>query len=139
MEGLADGTMDAIATDHAPHHIDEKNVEFPAAANGLVGFETAFALAYTRLVLTGRLSLGQLVEKMRQNPARILSLPLAEGLHEGEEADLAIVDLKKTWTVTRDGLHSKSKNSPYLGMELTGKVMYTLLGDRVIVRRGALE
>ena len=137
--GLADGTIDIIATDHAPHHIDEKNVEFSRAARGLVGFETAFGLAYTYLVLTGTLTVEQLAQKMSKNPARLLNLNNGEGtIAVGKPANLTIVDLERAYSVDPEKLHSKSKNTPFGGFELRGAVSYTVANGNAVVRQGVL-
>ncbi len=127
--GLQDGTIDCIATDHAPHHVDEKRVEFAQAANGLVGFETAFGLSYTYLVETGKLTLSQLVEKMSLNPGLILGV--GTRLAEGECADITVVDLNKEYTVRVADFLSKSKNSPYDGWKLKGSVVHTIVDGRI--------
>ena len=129
IEGLKDGTIDCIATDHAPHHIDEKRVEFAQAANGLVGFETAFGLSYKYLVETGALTLSQLVEKMSLNPGMILGI--GTRLAEGECADITVVDLNKEYTVEVAKFLSKSKNSPYDGWKLKGSVVHTIVDGRI--------
>ncbi len=131
--GLKDGTIDVIATDHAPHHKDEKNVEFNVAANGIVGFETALSLGITYLVDTGVLTMQQLVEKMCVNPANIL------GLNKGslgieKPADIIVVDKDEKFVVDINEFQSKSNNSPYHGYNLNGKVHYTIVGGEVVVR-----
>ena len=138
--GLADGTIDVIATDHAPHHADEKNVEFQRAARGIAGFETAFGLAYTYLVLPGYLSLGQLVEKMSVNPARLFKLDAsgAGTLKVGGPADLTIVDLENEYIAAPENFRSKGKNSPFGGFFLKGSVMYTIIDGVAVVRQGVL-
>lgn len=133
LEGLADDTIDVIATDHAPHHIDEKRVEFAVASNGIVGFETAVPLSITYLVKKGILSYHKLVEKMALNPARILGLNKGI-LDEGRHADITIIDVDEEFTVDVDRFHSKSKNSPFGGFKLYGTVYYTIVGGRVVVR-----
>ena len=129
--GLVDGTIDCIATDHAPHHADEKNVEYPLAASGMVGFETAFAVCYTELVEKGYMDLPRLVSLMTCKPARILNLP-AGTLAPGARADIALVDLARSWTVDAAKLHSKSKNTPFDGRTYTGRVKRTLCAGRTI-------
>lgn len=133
IEGLRDGTIDVIATDHAPHHPDEKNVEFNLAANGLVGFETALPLAVTYLVRPGILSMEKLVEKMCVNPSRILGLNKGV-LEVGRAADITITDIDEEFTVDIKSFNSKSKNSPYDGFRLFGTVCYTLVEGRIVVR-----
>ncbi|MCX7922948.1 MAG: dihydroorotase [Clostridia bacterium] len=137
IEGLKDGTIDVIATDHAPHHIDEKNVEFNLAANGMVGFETALPLAITYLVKPGILTMEQVVEKMCVNPSRILGLNKGT-LEVGKGADITIVDINEEYTVDVQKFESKSKNSPFDGFKLTGKVYYTIVNGKVVVREGFL-
>lgn len=131
IEGLKDGTIDMIATDHAPHHKDEKNVEFALAANGLVGFETAFSLAVTHLVKPGYLTLEQLVDRMSLAPSKMLGIPKGT-LSEGADADITLVDLNEDYVVDINEFKSKSKNSPYNGHKLTGKVKYTIVGGNVV-------
>jgi len=131
--GLKDGTIDAIATDHAPHHIDEKDVEFDAAMNGIVGLETSLPLSL-RLVDEGVLTLEQLIEKMTCNPSNILGLNRG-GLKAGSVADITVIDPSAEWTVDADKLASKSKNSPFLGWKLKGAAASTILGGRVVYRR----
>ncbi|MCX7715710.1 MAG: dihydroorotase [Clostridia bacterium] len=136
-EGLADGTIDAIATDHAPHHIDEKNCEFAIAANGIVGFETALSLGITYLVNEGVLSINQLIEKMSANPADILGLNKGS-LMVNRPADIVIFDTDEEYTVNVSGFESKGKNSPYDGWKLKGRVQYTIVNGRIVVNQGIL-
>jgi dihydroorotase len=137
IEGLKDVTIDVIATDHAPHHADEKNVEFDNAANGIVGFETALALGITYLVDTGHLTLNELVKKMTLNPSNILSLNKG-ALNVDKPADITIIDPKKSFTVDVNKFESKSKNSPYNDFKLNGTVLYTIVGGDLVVREGVL-
>lgn len=130
IEGLTDGTLDCIATDHAPHTPEEKS-DFEKAPNGSVGMETSFAVANTYLVKTGVLTLGQVVEKMSVNPAKLLGID-AGTLAVGAPADIALIDPDEQWTVDTDRLHGKSKNTPFKGMTLTGKVKRTLLGGKTV-------
>ncbi len=132
IEGIADDTIDIIATDHAPHHRDEKTVEFSLAASGLVGFETALPLALTYLVKPGIISISKLVEKMSLNPAKILSIYKGT-LEVGSAADITIADLEDEYTVDISKFQSKSKNSPFDGMRLSGSVWGTIVNGRVIV------
>jgi dihydroorotase len=138
--GLADGTIDIIATDHAPHHIDEKNVEFSKAANGFAGFETAFGLAYTYLVLPGILTLGQLAHKMSAAPAALFRLDAvgAGAIAAGKPANLTIVDLEREWVVEPGQFSSKSKNSPFGGYILKGAAVYTIVDGKAVVRQRVL-
>jgi dihydroorotase len=130
IEGLQDGTIDAIATDHAPHHQDEKNLEFALASNGIIGFETALGLGYTALVRTGRLDLVRWLRAMTCRPAAILHQPFGT-LQEGGPADLVLIDLERPWRVERAGLASKAANTPYLGWELYGRAVMTLCAGRI--------
>ena len=129
--GLRDGTLDCIATDHAPHLIEEKDVEFGAAANGMIGLETALSLA---LQIFGN-NPAKLVEKMAINPARILGIKKGT-LALGADADVIVVDPDKKWIVTPESLGSKSKNTPWMGKELTGKVLHTIVGGNWVVKDG---
>jgi dihydroorotase len=133
IEGLKDGTIDIIATDHAPHHRDEKNIEFSLASNGIIGFETAFGLAYTMLVKPGHLTLSDLVEKMSVNPAKLLRLVAGGSIENGRPADITIVDTEKAYKVDVKSFKSKAANSPFDGYELTGAVEYTIVGGNVVV------
>lgn len=132
IEGIADDTIDIIATDHAPHHIDEKAVEFSLAANGMIGFETALPLALTYLVKPGFITVSKLVEKMSLNPARLLSISKG-ALEVGGAADITIADISDEYTVDVSKFQSKSRNSPFGGMKLTGSVWGTIVNGRVIV------
>lgn len=133
--GLADGTIDMIATDHAPHHVDEKNLEFGYAANGMVGFETALPLALTYLYHTGRMSLEDIVAKMTVNPANMLKL--AKGsLTVGKAADVTVFDPNEAYTIDISKFESKSKNSPYNGYAVKGAVKYTIVDGKIVVYDG---
>jgi dihydroorotase len=129
-EGLADGTIDVIASDHAPHNSVEKDVEFDQAANGMIGLETSLSLSL-KLVEKGLLSLGDLVTKMAINPARILRVDYG-GLRPGSPADLTIIDLEEKFTVDVNTMQSKSRNSPFNGWELKGKAVLTMVGGKVV-------
>jgi dihydroorotase len=137
IEGLKDGTIDIIATDHAPHHIDEKRVEFNLAANGMVGFETALPLAITYLVKPGHLTMQQLVDKMCINPSRILGLNKGT-IEVGRQADITIVDLDDEYVVDLEKFQSKSKNSPFNGYKLYGTVNSTIVNGKAVVREKVL-
>jgi dihydroorotase len=129
-EGLADGTIDAIATDHAPHNEDGKNVEFALAAFGTTGLETAFAAGNTYLVNTGVVTLSGLSRLMTARPAEILGLEGVGAIEKGAIADITVVDLNAKWTVDRNKAVSKSKNTLFHGRELKGRVVYTIVdGD----------
>ena len=130
-EGLKDGTVDVIATDHAPHLVEEKEKEYNAAPFGIIGLETALGLVIKELVQTGTLTLMGAIAKLTINPARILRIN--RGLiKEGARANLTIFDLKKKWLVREDEFFSKSQNSPFLGWELPGKVEWTIVGGKVV-------
>ena len=131
--GLKDGTIDAIATDHAPHHLDEKDVEFDAAMNGIIGLETSLPLSL-KLVEEGVLTLDQLIEKMSCNPSDILGLQRGT-LRSGTAADITVIDPAARWTVDADTLASKSKNSPFLGWDVQGAAACTVLAGRVVYKR----
>ncbi|MEE0913026.1 MAG: dihydroorotase [Ruminococcus sp.] len=130
INGLMDGTLDAIATDHAPHTPEEK-ADFVKAPNGSIGMETSLAVGITCLVKRGLLTLDKLVEKMSVNPAKILGIN-AGTLAVGASADIALVDLDEEWTVDVDKLHGKSKNTPFKGRRLYGKVKKTILSGNVV-------
>lgn len=131
IEGLKDGTIDIIATDHAPHHFDEKNVEFEKAANGIVGFETALALSYTGLVEKGHLSFQQMIEKLTVNPAEMLKIDKGT-LEEGKTADIILVDFDNEYKVDVSKFVSKGKNSPFDGFKVKGRVMMTIVGGKFV-------
>ena len=134
LEGIADGTVDVIATDHAPHHADEKMVEFDRAPFGIVGLETAVPLVFERLVHTGRISLGRTIELLSVNPARVLHLP-GGTLAEGAPADITVLAPDLPVTVSAAALRSKSKNTPFDGWTLRGGVVATIVGGRIVYRR----
>jgi dihydroorotase len=127
-QGLADGTLDAIATDHAPHAVTDKEVEFDRAANGIIGLETALPLSL-QLVADGVLDVNDLIERMCKAPARIMGLEC--GLRPGMSADLTLIDPIKEWIVTPEILKSKSKNTPFEDWTLKGKAVMTIVEGRV--------
>lgn len=131
IEGLKDGTIDMIGTDHAPHHADEKEMEFGLANNGIIGFESAFALGYTYLVLAGHLTLPQLVAKMSTRPAELLRQKTGH-IEPGYPADLALVDLKKPFFFDKHASASKARNTPFHGWLLQGQVKMTLCDGKVV-------
>jgi len=131
IEGLIDGTIDCIASDHAPHAEEEKDVEFDEAPPGMIGLQTTLGLVKTYLIDKGYLSWADAIRKMTKNPARILNLP-GGTLQVGAAADITIIDSDKKWTVNKKEFRSKSKNSPFIGWKLSGKVMYTIMGGRVV-------
>jgi len=131
MEGLRDGTLDVIATDHAPHHYDEKEQAFDDAPNGIVGLETAVGLMLTHVVGKGVLDLSALVERMSVQPARAFGLP-GGTLTEGAPADVTVLDLDAAWTVDAEAFESRSRNTPFGGWDLTGRAVMTVVGGRVV-------
>lgn len=134
-QGLADGTMDVISTDHAPHSEEEKNRSMAKAAFGIVGLETSAALTYTELVKTGILSVMQMAEKMSYNPAQILGLSDKGTVAEGKKADLVIFDPNPTYTIDKNTFVSKGKNTPFHGRTVTGEVRFTLVDGKVVYEK----
>ena len=132
-EGLRDGTLDCIVTDHAPHHRDEKLVEYNLAAFGISGIETSFSLSYTNLVLGGVLTLPQLAEKMSAAPARILGLE-GGALAEGQPADIMLADLSESYTIDSRAFVSKGKNTPFDGQTVSGRVKCTMVDGSIKFR-----
>jgi dihydroorotase len=133
--GIADGTVDVIATDHAPHHADEKLVEFDRAPFGIVGLETCVPLVFDRLVHTGRIGVSRAIELLSLNPARVFRLP-GGSLAEGEPADITILAPDAPVTIRAAALRSKSKNTPFDGWTLKGAVAATIVGGRIVYRAG---
>lgn len=132
-QALRDGTIDAIATDHAPHHYDAKEREFDQAPNGIIGLETAFALANSELVTRGILTLPQLVDRMSTVPARIFGLP-GGSLARGAPADVVILDPGLAWTVEPSAFRSKSRNTPFGGRSVRGRAVATIVRGQVVFR-----
>ena len=131
LAGLRDGTIDVIATDHAPHTAQEKEQEFDVAPFGVIGSETALALTLTTLVASGTLSLNQAIAKLTSEPARILKLPKGR-IAEGADADLTIFDPDREWTVDTSGFASKSRNTPFHGWRLKGGTVATIVAGKVV-------
>ena len=131
LSGIADGSVDVIATDHAPHHYDEKKVEFDRAPFGIVGLETAIPLALDRLVNTGLIKLSRLVELLSVNPARILSVP-GGSLSVGAPADVTIIAPELRVRIEVAKLRSRSKNTPFDGWELRGGVAATFVRGKAV-------
>ncbi|HEX5069149.1 MAG TPA: dihydroorotase [Vicinamibacterales bacterium] len=131
IDGLRDGSIDVIATDHAPHHADEKALEFDRAPFGIVGLETAVSLCFDRLVHAGVIGVPRLVELLSTNPARVLGLP-GGTLAEGAPADISILAPDASVTVRAAALRSKSKNTPFDGWTLKGGVAATIVGGRIV-------
>ncbi|MDO5416218.1 MAG: dihydroorotase [Lachnospiraceae bacterium] len=131
IEGLKDGTIDMIATDHAPHSAEEKAKPLTEAPSGITGLETSLALGITELVKKGHLSMVQLMEKMSYNPGRLYHLDCGR-LEEGAPADLVIFDENEEWTVKE--FASKAVNTPFIGAKLTGRVKYTICDGKIVYR-----
>ncbi|MBS5344393.1 MAG: dihydroorotase [Clostridium sp.] len=130
IEGLKDGTLDAIATDHAPHTPTEK-ADFEKAPNGAIGMETSLSAGITALVQQGHCTMLQLIEKMSTKPAQLLGIP-AGTLKKGSPADVILIDKDEEWTVDVDKLHGKSKNCVFKNRKLTGKVKFTVCGGKIV-------
>jgi dihydroorotase len=135
LEGIVDGSVDLIATDHAPHHLDEKLLEFDRAPFGIVGLETAVPLVFDRLVHAGHISIGRMIELLSVNPARVFGLA-GGSLAEGAVADVTVLAPDMKVTVSASSLRSKSKNTPFDGWQLRGGVAATIVGGRVVYRHG---
>jgi dihydroorotase len=132
-DAVRDGTIDLVATDHAPHHYDEKEREFADAPNGIVGLETALAVVVTWLVKPGIIDLRTLIERMSVSPARTFNLP-GGSLRRGSVADVTVFDPQREWTVDPSKFVSKGRNSPYAGQTLHGVVMCTIVGGKIVHR-----
>jgi dihydroorotase len=131
---LADGTIDAIATDHAPHATHEKEVEFERAAFGVIGLETALAIAITKLHREQKIPLTRIVELFTAGPARVFDFPGRGSLARGNFADVTIFDPKKRWTFETAKSRSLSHNTPFEGWQFTGKVVATIVGGKIVYR-----
>jgi dihydroorotase len=138
IEGLKDGTIDCIASDHAPHTIEEKDVEFIYAPNGILGLETQLGITLSELYHKKMLSLEQVIEKLSVNPRKILNLPVPE-IAEGASANITVIDLDEVWTVDVAGFKSKSKNSPFDKRLLTGKSVAAINNRQMIYDRKFIE
>jgi dihydroorotase len=136
IEGLVDGTIDVIATDHAPHARRDKEVEFPNAASGMVGLETLLPLSLN-LVHEKRLTLPEVIEKLTVNPARALGIP-GGVLRRGEIADVTVFDPGEEWVVDPEKLFSKGKNTPFSGWKMRGRVKLTLVGGKIVFKDGRI-
>lgn len=132
IEGLKEGTIDAIITDHAPHTEEEKNKGLETAPNGIIGFETALSCEIMNLIDTGDLTYDDLVRVTSYNPAKLLGLETKGAIEEGFDAELTIFDPNKEYIYTKEMIVSKSKNSPFIDEKLKGKVMYTIVGGRIV-------
>ncbi len=137
-QALKNNIIDVIATDHAPHHIDEKNCEFEKAANGIIGLETSVSLGISELVETGVLTPSQLIEKMSLNPAKILNSDKGT-LSVGAVADITVIDPNLEYNINVEKFASKARNTPFNGRKVKGKVIYTIVAGDVIVENGELR
>ncbi|MBO5099667.1 MAG: dihydroorotase, partial [Clostridia bacterium] len=137
-QALKDNIIEVIATDHAPHHLDEKNCEFEKAANGIIGLETSVCLSVSELVHTGVLTPSELIEKMSYNPAKILNSDKGT-LSVGKDADITIIDPDCEYVVDVEKFASKAKNTPFNGRKVKGKVLYTIVNGNIIVENGNLR
>ena len=132
-QGLRDGTIDVICTDHAPHHYDAKEREFDEAPNGIIGLETSLGLGIAELVESGLMGLTELIDLMSTRPARVFKLP-GGTLATGAPADIVVFDPAARWTVNASAFHSKSRNTPFGGRELPGRVELTVVDGRIVYR-----
>ena len=130
--GLKDGTIDAIATDHAPHSAEEKSRPLTRAPSGMVGLETSLAITLTELYHTGKMKLPEIIKRMTYTPASILRLSSKGCLSLGSDADITIFDPEEVWTIDPEQFASKARNTPFAGREVKGKVKYTIVGGNVI-------
>ena len=133
LDGIADGTVDIIATDHAPHHADEKMAEFDRAPFGITGLETAVPLVFDRLVHAGRVSAARAIELLSTNPARVFKLP-GGSLADASSADIVVLDPDRRVTIDASRQRTKSRNTPFHGWELRGAVALTMVGGRIVHR-----
>jgi dihydroorotase len=131
-QGLADGTIDCIATDHAPHMEEEKNREFDLAPFGIIGFETVLSLVLNELVDSGILSFSKAMSKMTSNPAKIFNLKGRGTLKEGSIADITIIDMKYSYELKKENIVSKSKNSPFIGRKFKGGAVMTIVSGNIV-------
>ena len=132
ISGLRDGTIDAIATDHAPHSAEEKARPLTEAPSGMVGLETALAVTLTSLYHTGEMELSDILRKLTINPACILRLPTKGRLSIGSDGDVVIFDPEEEWTIDPERFASKGRNTPFAGRKVKGRVKYTIVGGVVV-------
>jgi dihydroorotase len=139
-DALADGTIDCVATDHAPHAAETKDQEWEHAPCGMLGLETAFAVVNTELIATGRMDALTAIARMTTGPAAVRDVGAHGGpITAGRPANLAVLDPQATWTVDAARLHSRARNSPFHGRELTGRAVHTLLRGRFTLRDGVVS
>jgi dihydroorotase len=137
-QGIKDGTLDMIVTDHAPHAYQEKDVEFRYAPNGFAGLETSIAVILTDLYHTGILSLEEIVDRMSAAPARLFSLN-AGSLKVGAKADVTLLDLDKEWIIEGQKFYSKSKLTPFEGKKCRGKAAATIVNGKIVMKDGVIN
>ena len=137
VEGLKDGTIDAIVTDHSPHAFEEKDREFKFAPNGFTGMETSLGVILTNLYHTGIMTIDEIIEKMSVAPAKILKLD-AGNIEIGKIADLTVIDTEKTWKVDSNKFYSRGKFTPYDGVELKGKAVATIVNGKIVMENGII-
>ena len=137
IEGLKDGTIDAIVTDHSPHAFEEKDREFKFAPNGFTGMETSLGVILTNLYHTGIMTIDEIIEKMSVAPAKILKLD-AGNIKIGKIADLTVIDTEKTWKVDSNKFYSRGKFTPYDGVELKGKAVATIVNGKIVMENGII-
>lgn len=137
IEGLKDGTIDAIVTDHSPHAFEEKDIEFKFAPNGFTGMETSLGVILTNLYHTGIMTIDEIIEKMSVAPAKILKLD-AGNIEIGKIADLTVIDTEKTWKVDSNKFYSRGKFTPYDGVELKGKAVATIVNGKIVMENGII-
>lgn len=133
-KALADGTVDCIASDHAPHHYDTKETAFSDAPNGIIGLETSFPIAYTELVGSGIMDLATLIIRMSAAPAEILGVP-GGSLGKGDPADISVLDITDSWKIDKTRFFSKSRNTPFHGRSVKGRAAATVVGGRIVWRK----
>ena len=138
IEGLKDGTIDAIVTDHSPHAFEEKDREFKFAPNGFTGMETSLGVILTNLYHTGIMTIDEIIEKMSVAPAKILKLD-AGNIEIGKIADLTVIDPEKTWKVDSNKFYSRGKFTPYDGVELKGKAVATIVNGKIVMENGIIK
>ena len=135
LEGIADGTVDCLVTDHAPHNPNEKMLEFDRAPSGIIGLETAVGLVLTHLYHSGLVSLNRLVEMMSTNPAQLINQPIGT-LKVDSAGDITIIDTEVEWAYDLAKTRSKSRNSPFDGTKLKGRAVGTILGGKIVYKNG---
>ena len=137
-QGLLDGTIDCVATDHAPHTAEEKGKGLEGSLMGIVGLETAFPVLYTRLVLPGLITLEELVERMAVRPREIFHLP-GGSIEEGEPADLAFLDLETEYTIDPESFSSMGRSTPFAGWSVRGQAVRTMVNGRTVWEKHSTE